>query len=133
MKDAVSFLLEHCSRSRVKKFLDRFGVEAESVELNANRIEWRSSIESLIPEVLGLLEETAEKIVMLASEPNLGSMQWASFICDDVVWDVCFMPETSNVERILDVWLTYRVMFYSALRIRTRRATPPSLVTPEMA
>ena len=68
MKDVVSFLLEHCSQSRVKKFLDRFGVEAESVELNSERIEWRSSIESLMPEVLGLLEETAEKIVMLASE-----------------------------------------------------------------
>ena len=133
MKDVVSFLLEHCSQSRVKKFLDRFGVEAESVELNSERIEWRSSIESLMPEVLGLLEETAEKIVMLASEPNLGSMQWASFVCGDVVWDVCFMPETSNVERILDVWLTNRVMFHSAFRIRTRRAVPPSLVTPDMA
>ena len=133
MNEAVFFVLERCSRKRAVSFLDRFGVDAESVETSPERISRRSSIDSLEPENLNRLRETAEEMILLASEPDLDSTQWASFLCGNPVWDVLFWQDMPNIEKILELWLTDQTVFDAAVRLIKLRAVPPSLITPDMA
>ena len=125
MNYSVQTLFDRCSNGRVQEFLNRFGVDAGSVITTFARVEWRPAISAMVLDQRPIFEEAVGQILALAGESGLNSVEAASLTCGNPLWDIWVYPTATPEEKVLDVWLTDRAMFETALRIYRKQASVP--------
>ena len=125
MNYSVQMLFDRCSNGRVQEFLNRFGIDTGSVITTFACVEWRPAISAMAPDLRSIFEDVVGQILALAGESDLNSVEAASFPCGNPLWDIWVYPSASPEEKVLDVWLTDRAMFETALRIYRKRSSVP--------